>query len=152
MNFIGPWVFGYFKNEFPDLNFGTTPLPKGTQAGSPTGSWNMALTAQCKNPKAAWEYIKQVTGKEDTKSRTDEVGDLPARKSVLEASTLLNTELYLPIKDQLLNGAKPRPISPVYPKISEAMTKAFNDVAFGKDPAETVKKYADIMQKAIDQK
>jgi len=152
MFFVGPWEFGYLKEKFPKLNVGTTPLPRNVQAGSPTGSWDMAITSQCKNPQAAWEYIKQVTGKEDSKKRTDLTGDLPARKSVLEQSEQLKTELFKPIKDQLMNSAKPRPISPVYPKISEALTKAFNDVAFGKDPAETVKKYADIMQKAIDAK
>ncbi len=152
MFFVGPWEFGYLKEKFPKFNVGTTPLPRNVQAGSPTGSWDMAITSQCKEPQAAWEYIKQVTGKEDSKKRTDLTGDLPARKSVLEQSEQLKTELFQPIKDQLMNGAKPRPVSPVYPKISEALTKAFNDVAFGKDPAETVKKYADIMQKAIDGK
>ncbi len=152
MFFVGPWEFGYLKDKFPKFNVGTTPLPKNVQAGSPTGSWDLAITAQCKAPKAAWEFVKQVTGKEDSKSRTDASGDLPARKSLVEQSEMLKTDLFQPIKDQLMNGAKPRPISPVYPKISEAMTKAFNDVAFGKDPAETLKKYADIMQKAIDAK
>ncbi len=152
MFFVGPWEFGYLKDKFPNFKVGTTPLPKGSQLGSPTGSWDVAMTSQCKNPDAGWEFIKQLTGKEDSKTRTDASGDLPARKSVLEASILCNTELYLPIKEQLMDGAKPRPVSPVYPKISEAMTKAFNDVAFGKDPAETLKKYAEIMQKAIDQK
>lgn len=150
MTFVGPWEFGTLKDKYPNFHVGTTPLPKNTKSASPTGSWDLGITSQCKNPQAAWEFIKQVTGKEDSKSRTDATGDLPARKSLVNESTLLNTELYQPIKDQLMNGAAARPISPVYPKISEAMTKAFNDVAFGKDPAETLKKYAQDMQKAID--
>lgn len=150
MTFVGPWEFGTLKSKYPKFNVGTTPLPKNAKSASPTGSWDIGITSQCQNPQAAWEFIKQVTGKEDSKSRTDATGDLPARKSLVNESSLLNTELYQPIKDQLINGAAARPISPAYPKISEALNKAFNDVAFGKDPAETAKKYAQDMQKALD--
>lgn len=150
MTFIGPWEFGTLKDKYPKFNVGTSPLPKNTKAASPTGSWDVGITTQCKNPEAAWEFVKQLTGKEDSKSRTDATGDLPARKSLVQESSLLNTELYQPIKDQLMNGAAARPVTPVYPKISEALNKTFNDVAFGKDPAATVKKYAQDMQKAID--
>lgn len=150
MIFVGPWEFGTLKDKYPNFHVGTTPLPKNAKSASPTGSWDLGITAQCKNPQAAWEFIKQITGKEDSKTRTDATGDLPARKSLVNESALLKTELYQPIKDQLMNGAAARPISPVYPKISEALNKAFNDVAFGKDPAETAKKYAQDMQKALD--
>ena len=35
------------------------------------------------------------------------------------------------IKEQLIHTAKSRPVSPVYPKISEALMDAYNAVAFG---------------------
>lgn len=151
MTFIGPWEFGILEDKYPNFNVGTSPLPKNVNAASPTGSWDIGITSQCKNPQAAWEFVKQVTGKEDSKIRINARGDLPARKSLVNESTLLNTDLYTPIKDQLMNGAAARPVTPVYPKISEALNKAFNDVAFGQDPAETAKKYAQDMQKALDE-
>lgn len=151
MTFVGPWEFGTLKSKYPKFNVGTTPLPKNVKSASPTGSWDIGITSQCKDPQAAWEFIKQVTGKEDSKSRTDATGDLPARKSLVNESSLLSTELYQPIKEQLMNGAEARPVSPAYPKISEALNKAFNDVAFGKDPEESAKKYAQDMQKALDE-
>lgn len=152
MIFVGPWEFGNLKTNYPQFHVGTTPLPKNAKAASPTGSWDMAITSISKNPDAAWEFVKQATSKADLKYRNELTGDIPARKSILKDSSVFNTDLYAPFNSQLMNGARPRPLSPVYPKISDALSKAFNDVAFGKDPAETVKKYAEIMQKAIDGK
>ena len=151
MTFVGPWEFGTLKTKYPNFHVGTSPLPKNVKAASPTGSWDVGITTQCKNPDAAWKFVKQLESKADSKVRTDARGDLPARKSLVNESALLNTELYQPIKEQLLNGATARPVTPAYPKISEALNKTFNDVAFGKDPETTVKKYAQDMQKALDE-
>jgi hypothetical protein len=37
------------------------------------------------------------------------------------------------IKQQLIANAKSRPVTPVYPMISEALMDAFNAVAFGEN-------------------
>jgi ABC-type glycerol-3-phosphate transport system substrate-binding protein len=61
-----------------------------------------------------------------------QTGNLPARKSTLDM-TDMSQPPYDIIKDQLIAIAKSRPVSPVYPAISEALMDAFNAVAFGEN-------------------
>lgn len=151
MYVTGPWQLGYMQSSHPDFNLGTTPLPIGETGASPTGSWNLGITAKSKNKDAAWAFIQALTGKEGSFTWSETTKDVPARKSTFQKSTVYTENSLLnPIKEQLMLNGKPRPVTPVYPKISEYISKAFNDAAFGQDPKSTADKYAKMMQDALD--
>lgn len=146
----GAWEDGYLSINFPEFKYDTTPLPKHTNSATPTGSWNVGIPAKSDNKATAWAFIETMINEEGSKLRCDKSGDVPAVRSVLEESERFSEPLFLPIKEEVLNNGKARPVSPVYPQISEALVKAFSDVAFGEDPQKTADKYATIMQEAID--
>lgn len=128
----GPWMVGTWQNQFPDFvdTWGAMPLPHGKAAASNAGSWNLAITRQSKNKDLAWQIIEAITSTEGSYIYCSNTGNLPARESTLELSDMSKPP-YDIIKEQLIHTAKSRPVSPVYPKISEALMDAYNAVAFG---------------------
>jgi ABC-type glycerol-3-phosphate transport system substrate-binding protein len=108
------------------------PLPHGAKAVSNAGSWNLAITKQSKNKQLAWQVISAITDTEGANIYCSQTGNLPARKSTLDLTDMSQSP-YNIIKEQLVATAKSRPVSPVYPAISEALMDAFNAVAFGEN-------------------
>jgi fructooligosaccharide transport system substrate-binding protein len=135
----GPWMVGEWKKNFPDFyksKWGAMPLPRGVASASNSGSWNLALTAQSKNKKLAWQVIQAITGPAGAEIYCVKSGNLPARKSVI-AKMDYSQSPYNIIKEQLVQTAKARPTTPVYPALSEAVMDAFNAVAYGADVEKT---------------
>ncbi|WP_422479179.1 ABC transporter substrate-binding protein [Pleomorphochaeta sp. DL1XJH-081] len=129
----GPWMVGTWQNNFPEFfdgKWGAMPLPKGAAEASNSGSWNLAITRQSKNKDLAWEVVSAITDTEGSYIYCSNTGNLPARESTLAISDMSQPP-YDIIKDQLIHSAKSRPVTPVYPKISEALMDAYNAVAFG---------------------
>ncbi|HYW82884.1 MAG TPA: extracellular solute-binding protein [Spirochaetia bacterium] len=135
----GPWMVGEWKKNFPEFyksKWGAMPLPRGAAAASNSGSWNLALTAQSKNKKLAWQVIQAITGTDGALIYCGKSGNIPARKSVLQ-KTDMSQSPYDIIKDQLVLTARARPTTPNYPAVSEAVMDTFNAVAFGADVEKT---------------
>ncbi len=76
---ILPDIFpDYIKHHAPGLDYGTalTPTFPGCPIASSTGSWWLAIPRGCKDPEAAWEFIKFNAGKElqlDARDARDEI-------------------------------------------------------------------------------
>ncbi|HVO72132.1 MAG TPA: ABC transporter substrate-binding protein [Aggregatilineaceae bacterium] len=83
----GNWVITYLLNQFPDLHWGVTELPKG-----PAGQASMAFTvcygvaAENKYPDESWTLVNYLTGKEGAQLvATQGFGVMPARISAADA-------------------------------------------------------------------
>ncbi|MGJ4851134.1 extracellular solute-binding protein [Bacillota bacterium Meth-B3] len=139
----GPWLLGAWKESHPAFyegGWGAMPLPRGASRASASGSWNIAITRDCRDKAAAWRVIEALTGAEAMRLWCDRTGNLPARKSILDAGDAYRTEPpYDILSAQLLFVARPRPVSPFYPEISEALVDCFNSAAFGADPEQAVR-------------
>jgi fructooligosaccharide transport system substrate-binding protein len=135
----GPWMVGEWKKNFPEFyksKWGAMPLPRGAAAASNAGSWNLAMTAQSKNKKLAWQVINAITNTEGAAIYCLKSGNLPARKSVLDKMDMSQSPFSI-IKEQLVLTAKARPTTPAYPVVSEAVMDAFNAVAYGANVEKT---------------
>ena len=134
----GPWLVGTWRDNFPKFykgGWGAMPLPHGLKAACPTGSWNIAMTAQCKNKQNAWKAIDALTGKEGMRIWCNGTGNIAARQSVIDAEYEQNQKVpYNIIYAQLSSNARVRPVTPAYPYLSEAIVDCYNSVAFGADP------------------
>jgi fructooligosaccharide transport system substrate-binding protein len=147
----GPWMVGEWQSKFPDFyksKWGAMPLPKGIAAASNSGSWNLAITAQSKNKKLAWAVVKAITGTEGSQIYCDRTGNLPARQSVL-AKTDMSKSPYSVIKEQLVQTARARSVTPNYPAISEAAMDCYNAVAFGADVEKSAAEAVAKMERAL---
>ncbi len=138
----GPWMLSVWKESAPafyENGWGAMPLPRGVEAASTSGSWNVAMTRDCKNKQAAWQVIQALTGEKGMRSWCDNTQNIPARKSALGSDEKYKSQSpYDIISEQLLHTSRARPLSPYYPEISAALVDCFNSAAYGEEPAKAV--------------
>ncbi len=93
----GPWSIPYFKETFPNLDFGTAEVP--TVNGKPgTMAFTVAyvMNRKTKHKDAAWKLISYLTAKEGMKAWATQGLALPARRSVLTELGYDKNPLYAP--------------------------------------------------------
>ncbi|UKA63162.1 ABC transporter substrate-binding protein [Arthrobacter sp. FW306-04-A] len=154
--------FGYernWPNVYGQLNatplkgtFGVAPLPAfdGTSKGSGVlGGWNLAISAFSSNPGAAVAFVNFESTPEWQKHVAMDYSQAPVDEAAYSDADVLAK---MPFAKELLlsvKGAKPRPVSPVYSQISEAIYKNVYSVLSGTSGTdEAVKKMADQIKSA----
>lgn len=82
----GAFYVGQLKTDFPDLNFGVTPMP-GRDGGTSAfvGGDIIAMVNGTKNEDAAWEFLKWATG-DEAQTLVSDAGVVPTRTDI--ASTV----------------------------------------------------------------
>ncbi|SFT24331.1 sugar ABC transporter substrate-binding protein [Paenibacillus sp. BC26] len=148
INIDGPWAFGALEANFPNFKLGVdydvAPLWKDAKQVTPNGSWNMAITAKTKHPAEAWAFLNWVTGVEGSKQWYQDTKNLPARLSTAEAFQELKEYPMNIFVQQSAKYAHPRPVTPAYPAVSEAVRLLFEDVGLGGMNVD------DALKKAVD--
>lgn len=105
--------------------FGVAPLPawEGGKASGVLGGWNLAISAHSTNKAAAVAFINFATTPDWQKHVAMDFSQAPVNEDAYSDAGVLAK---MPFATELLasvKGAKPRPISPVYPQISQAIYK-----------------------------
>ncbi|BCW08022.1 ABC transporter substrate-binding protein [Arthrobacter sp. NtRootA1] len=127
-------------------SFGVAPLPawEGGKASGVLGGWNLAISAHSTNQAGAVAFIDFATTPDWQKHVAMDYSQAPVNEAAYSDPAVLEK---MPFATELLasvKGAKPRPISPVYPQISQAIYKNVYAVLSGTDSTEdAVKKMAD---------
>ena len=105
-------------------NVGFAVLPSGDDTNAATlGGWMSMINRYSENQEAAWEFVKFMSGPEGQKISAVEGGRAPTIASlyedeeVKEAAVLFSNEEFV----ATLQNAVPRPVSPIYPVISDIM-------------------------------
>jgi multiple sugar transport system substrate-binding protein len=99
-------------------------LPAG-DAGSASGlgGWMSMINRNTEHPEEAWELLKFMTGAEGQKITAIEGGSAPTLRAlyddedVRDSAPLFSDEEFV----NTLENAVPRPVSPIYPQISDLM-------------------------------
>lgn len=132
--------------------FGVAPLPSfdgSAKASGVLGGWNFSISAFSTNPAAAVAYIKFAASPDWQKHVAMDNSQAPVNEA---AYTAPEVQAKMPFAAELLasvKGAKPRPVSPVYPQISQAINKNVYSVLSGTATAdEAVRKMADEIKTA----
>jgi multiple sugar transport system substrate-binding protein len=60
----GDWAIFAIKEGNPDLEFAVAPLPKGKEAATVIGGYNLGISATSPNVDAAWDFIEWLTAAE----------------------------------------------------------------------------------------
>jgi multiple sugar transport system substrate-binding protein len=103
--------------------FGVAPLPawEGGKASGVLGGWNLAISAHSTNQAGAVAFIDFATTPDWQKHVAMDFSQAPVNEAAYSDAAVLAK---MPFATELLasvKGAKPRPISPVYPQISQAI-------------------------------
>lgn len=114
---------------------GIVPMPigpRGKEPGATLGGWNMAINKYSRNVDAAVKFVKFWTSYEAQKLAAIEGGRLPSRKAVYKDPDVLKVNPHFADFYEVLVTAKPRPVSPFYPMISDAMQIQLHRAITGK--------------------
>ena len=64
MVMAGDWAIFAINEGNPDLDLGVAPLPKGKEAATVIGGYNLGIPVTSQNTDAAWAFIEWLTAKE----------------------------------------------------------------------------------------
>lgn len=153
--FMRNWPYAYalgnqspIKGKFGIANF---PGFEGKPGAGVLGGYNLAISAYSKNVPGAQAFINYLTAPPFQKTIAIEASLPPTVASVYDDPAVKKA---LPFAEQLrqaISQAQPRPVSPVYPQISEAIYKNVSAALSGRTSSDdAVKKMSDDINKALN--
>jgi multiple sugar transport system substrate-binding protein len=142
------WPYAYALNEkVPKLKgkFAVAPLPtfEGGGKGGTLGGHNSVISVYSKNPGAALKLVEFIGSPEIQKAYAAQFSLTPVLNSVYDDPTVKKA---IPFAAELKQGvaqAVARPVSPVYPQISQAIYKNVNNALSGQTSPQDALKQAD---------
>lgn len=131
------WPYVYALAKRANVPFGVEPLPRfaNNPASAVLGGYNLGISTYSKNPGAALSFINYATSPAAQK-KFFMVSSLPAVvASVYSDPDVVRAQPFAPALLSSVEAAKPRPVSPVYPQISEAIYKnVYSALSSGTSP------------------
>jgi multiple sugar transport system substrate-binding protein len=155
--FIRNWPYQYAlaqdKSQSKIVDkIGVAPLPKGDVRSAATlGGWMAAINKNSKHKKEAWEFLKYLTSPEGEKTAAIIGGASPTLSALYnDADLKAKNPIYAdPGFVAGISAAVPRPVSPVYPKLSDIMQTEIAKFLAGQQSAQDAVKNMDEKMKAV---
>jgi multiple sugar transport system substrate-binding protein len=146
--FMRNWSYCYaLSQKAPNVKgkFAVAPYPEWEGGGKAAvlGGHNMVISVYSKNPGGALKFIDYATSPERITKNAVKYSKTPTIGSSYDDAGVKKA---MPFADALRQGvenAKSRPVSPVYPEISEAIFKNVNEALAGQTSPEDALKKAD---------
>jgi multiple sugar transport system substrate-binding protein len=153
--FMRNWPYAYALDKKSKIgskfDIATFPGFAGEQGAGVLGGYNLGISAYSKNPEGSLAFIEFATKPDQQKIMATEASLPPTVSATYDDPAVKKA---LPFADQLrtaIEQAKPRPVSPVYPQISEAVFNNVYDALQGNASADdAAKKMNDEIQKALE--
>jgi multiple sugar transport system substrate-binding protein len=113
---------------------GVGPLPSFKNHGSSStlGGWQFAVNRYSNQPEAARRFIEFMTSHQTQKRLALAAGLAPTRRSVYQDPEVLKRMPHLQAFLPAFKRARPRPLSPVYPMISQELQRYFSKAIVNK--------------------
>jgi trehalose/maltose transport system substrate-binding protein len=146
--FMRNWPYAYSLGEKKGTKvagkFKVMPFPsfEGGGKASILGGHNQVISAYSKNPGAALKWIDWFTGKQWETHTFDKYSLAPTLSAVYDDAAIQKKYPFASELKQAVSQAQPRPVSPVYPQISQAIYKNVNAALSGKTSPEAALKTA----------
>ncbi|GAC1365197.1 MAG: ABC transporter substrate-binding protein [Ktedonobacteraceae bacterium] len=127
--FMRNWPYAYSLGNDPKTSkiagkFDVHPMLYGgtsTSGHSNLGGWQYGINAFSKNPDAAWKFIQHQISPASQKTIAIELSLFATLKSTYTDPDVLAKNPFFGKMQPVLQGALPRPVSPFYPDISNAI-------------------------------
>jgi multiple sugar transport system substrate-binding protein len=141
------WPYSFaLSNDAPKVKgkFEVAPLPtwEGGKSASILGGHNLVVSAFSKNPEATMFAIDYLTSPEVFKRNAAEFSLLPTMAETYDDPDVQKALPFAEEARQAVEQAEVRPVSPVYPQISQAIYKNVNSALAGRMSAEEAVKAA----------
>ena len=129
----GPWKTAELSCAYPDVAYGTAPIPAG-EGGSVSvlGGEDIAMFNTA-NQEAAWKFMQFMTS-EYAETAMAQCGQIPVNKAALESDTVKNAS-YAPFIEAI-QTAKARPTVAAWSEMDNELTNAMTAVVSGEKTAQ----------------
>jgi multiple sugar transport system substrate-binding protein len=153
--FMRNWPYAYALGKESKIadNFAITTFPGygGNEGAGVLGGYDLAISAYSKNPEGALAFMNFATSPDQQVIQASEATLPPVLTEVYSDPKV---EQAMPFAADLLKAveqAQPRPVSPVYPQISEAIfTNVYAALQGDASPDEAATQMNEDIQKAIE--
>ncbi len=123
---------------------------KGERPAATLGGWGLGIASGCKNPGAAWKFIKFVTGEEAQKILHFRRGAVPSLKKLFFDPEIIKDSPHYPELYRILLNARPRPVHPKYSIISNIIQVHVSAVLSGiETPEEAAKEMGNSIKSVV---
>jgi multiple sugar transport system substrate-binding protein len=119
----------------------------GYQSAGTLGGWGLGIARGTADPEAAWRFIAFATSAEAQRILHMRRGAVPARKALFFDAEILRESPYYKELYAIIMKARPRPMLPDYPRISDIIQKHVSAVLAG---VETPDEAVAIMARSIE--
>jgi multiple sugar transport system substrate-binding protein len=146
------YALGEKKNSKVAGKFAAAPLPafEGGGKAAILGGHNLVISVYSKNPGASLKFIDYMVSPEEQIALFRDFSQAPTRAEAYEDPAVKKKYAFASQLRQSVEQAKARPVSPVYPQISQAIYENVNAALSGKaDPAAALKQAQKDMQAAL---
>lgn len=144
--FMRNWPYVWTRGNDEKLSkvigkFDLDSLPKGdSKAAACLGGWVTMINKNTKHADEAWQFLKFMCGPEGQKISALEGGYAPTLKSLYQDKDIKEKQPHFEKMSKGFEAAVPRPVSPVYSKLSEIMQiEVFKMLTDKQTPEEAVK-------------
>jgi len=128
----GPWKSAELEGSYPDVAYGTAPIPAGEGGSiSVLGGEDIAMFNSA-NKEAAWKFMQFMTG-EFAETEMAKCGQIPVNKAALESDTVKNAS-FAPFLEAI-QTAKARPTVAAWTEMDDALSTAMTAVCSGEKTA-----------------
>lgn len=129
----GPWKTAELAGSYPDVAFGTAPIPAGKGGSvSVLGGEDIAMFNTA-NKDASWKFMQFMTG-EFAETEMAKCGQIPVNKAALESDTVKNAA-YAPFIEAI-QTAKARPTVAAWSEMDSELNMAVTAVISGEMTAQ----------------
>jgi multiple sugar transport system substrate-binding protein len=155
VTFLRNWPYVYATASKADAtkgNFAVAPFPAwegGGKAGI-IGGYNMMVSTYSKNPGGALKFIEFMTSTERQAKNVIGFSDASPNVAVYDEPKVQKAQPFSQELKTAVEQAKPRPVSPVYPQISQAIYKNVNEALSGQtDPKAALEQAQSDIEQAL---
>ncbi len=146
-----PYAWNILNKESSKLKgkVGISPVlhKDGFESHGTLGGWGLGIAKGVKNLETAWKFIEFATSENSQRILHFRRGAVPSRKNLFFDKKILEESPHYKELYKILLNAKPRPVHPEYPKISDTLQKHVSAVLVG---IETPKEATKVIYKTID--
>jgi multiple sugar transport system substrate-binding protein len=141
--FVRNWPYVWAKSTEAESKVsgkvGIAPMPKGPNGESGAaslGGWNLSISKFSKNQDAAWKFIEFAISEEGQRINAVDGGRIPTLEKLFKDEQVLAQNPHFEDFYPVFLQAKPRPVSPQYPAISEKIQIHVHNALNGEETAE----------------
>ena len=153
--FMRNWPYAYALGKESKIgdkfDIATFPGFSGQEGAGVLGGYNLGISAYSKNPEGSLAFIEFATKPDQQKIMATEASLPPTTSATYDDPAVKKAMPFAAELKTAIEQAKPRPVSPVYPQISEAVYNNVYDALQGNaSPDEAASKMNDEIQKALE--